>query len=274
VKEPGTCAWEEAAAGLIRPLPGLSIHFFGELILKLAIIADTMKTLFDPRSPGMAKGTPMSRRKLFFYSAMALILALYPDAPIHRAYAATDKPEAVETIVIVRHGEKPPAGLGQLKCRGLNRALALPKVLLSKFGRPDYIFAANPSVQLRDGNSPLYSYVRPLATIEPLAIELGMPVNTQIGFNQIQQLQAEVTKPMYSNAVIILAWEHGYQDDFAKNLMTAYGGDSSMVPPWSNDDYDSIFVIRLKRSGDKTRATFALDAEGLNGKLSDKCPAE
>ena len=47
----------------------------------------------------------------------------------------------VETIVFVRHGEKPEAGLGQLSCQGLNRALALPAVIRAKFGRPDAIFA-------------------------------------------------------------------------------------------------------------------------------------
>ena len=36
---------------------------------------------------------------------------------------------AAETIVFVRHGEKPEAGLGQLNCQGLNRALALPSVI-------------------------------------------------------------------------------------------------------------------------------------------------
>jgi len=36
---------------------------------------------------------------------------------------------AEETIVFFRHGEKPSAGLGQLTCQGLNRALALPDVL-------------------------------------------------------------------------------------------------------------------------------------------------
>jgi hypothetical protein len=37
--------------------------------------------------------------------------------------------DAVETIVLVRHGEKPDKGLGQLDCQGLNRALALPPVI-------------------------------------------------------------------------------------------------------------------------------------------------
>ncbi len=33
-----------------------------------------------------------------------------------------------ETLVFVRHGEKPAQGYGQLNCQGLNRALALPAV--------------------------------------------------------------------------------------------------------------------------------------------------
>ena len=36
---------------------------------------------------------------------------------------------AAETIIFLRHGEKPEEGLGQLNCRGLNRALALPPVV-------------------------------------------------------------------------------------------------------------------------------------------------
>ena len=30
----------------------------------------------------------------------------------------------VETLICIRHGEKPATGLGQLSCQGLNRALA------------------------------------------------------------------------------------------------------------------------------------------------------
>ena len=41
---------------------------------------------------------------------------------------------AEETIVFLRHGEKPSGGYGQLTCQGFNRSLALPLVLTSKFG--------------------------------------------------------------------------------------------------------------------------------------------
>jgi hypothetical protein len=91
---------------------------------------------------------------------------------------------AQETIVAIRHAEKPPGGLGQLTCRGLNRALALPKVLIGRFGKPDAIYAPDPADEVMDGSNS-YSYVRPLVTIEPTAIALGMPVNTQIGYGDI-----------------------------------------------------------------------------------------
>ena len=82
--------------------------------------------------------------------------------------------DAVETILLVRHGEKPDKGLGQLDCQGLNRALALPPIIAKTFGRPSAIFAPDPSQQMED-DGVSYDYVRPLATIEPTAIFLGCP---------------------------------------------------------------------------------------------------
>ena len=60
--------------------------------------------------------------------------------------------------------------------------------------------------------------VRPLATIEPAAIEYGLPVNTHFGFRDITGLQQELTKPIYESATIFVAWEHIYLDDFVRAL--------------------------------------------------------
>ncbi len=123
----------------------------------------------------------------FLWAAVSAVLCMFPSACRQDAAAANGNGTSRETIVILRHGEKPPGGLGQISCMGLNRALALPKVLIGRFGRADAIFAPNPSVQLRERSYPSqsYSYVRPLATIEPTAIQLGLPVNTQVGFDDI-----------------------------------------------------------------------------------------
>ena len=177
-----------------------------------------------------------------------------------------------ETLVIIRHGEKPQGGLGQLSCRGLNRALALPAVLEAKFGKPDYIFAPDPAQKVDDYTLGGYSYVRPLATIEPTAIRLVMPVNAQIGYKQIDKLQKELLDSKYASSRVFIAWEHYYEEKFAKELVKKFGGNPDQVPTWDNSEYDMIYVIRLTRTGGKTEVSFSADHEGLNEKLSNECP--
>lgn len=200
------------------------------------------------------------------------LLATRADAQTN---APSERPPAgatVETIVCIRHGEKPPGGLGQLTCRGLNRSLALPKVLLKKFGRPQFVFAPNPAqkADLKLDKAG-YNYLRPLATIEPTAIRCGLPVNTQFGFLEIKELETELTKSKYRGATVFVAWEHSLLDAFAKHLVQDNGGDPSVIPAWPGDDYDSIFVFQLRTENGRQSITFTLDHEGLNG-LSDECP--
>lgn len=187
----------------------------------------------------------------------------------------TEKPtatggEAVETIVCIRHGEKPPNGLGQLNCRGLNRALALPDVLLKKYGTPQFIFAPNPDQEVND-RSGYYYYVRPLITIEPTAIRCGLPVNTKFGLKEIKGLEDELNKPEYQNATVFVAWEHLMLEDFAKNMLKDNGDNPGIIPYWGNDEYDMIFVFKIIRQDGQKKFSFTIDHEGLNG-LSDACP--
>jgi hypothetical protein len=176
---------------------------------------------------------------------------------------------SVETIVCIRHGEKPKNGLGQLNCKGLNRALALPKVLLGKFGAPQFIFAPNPSEKVDKGSK--YNYVRPLATIEPTAIRCGLPVNTKFDFTDIQGLADELQKPAYSKATVFVAWEHGVLDEFAKQMVRSHGGDSNQVPAWPGSDFDTIFLLKISRDAGKETVAFSIDHENLND-LSADCP--
>lgn len=197
-----------------------------------------------------------------------ILLVLFFLIPMVVRAQTSPPAERVETLVCIRHGEKPPGGLGQLTCRGLNRALALPDVLIKKFGAPEFIFAPNPT-QKADPNG--YYYVRPLVTIEPTAIRCGLPINTAFGYKEIQKLENEIEKAPYQNATVFIAWEHGLLDDFAKNMVKDNGGDPAQVPSWPGKDYDTIFVIKITRSGDHTSVAFTIDHEGLNN-LSDHCP--
>ena len=169
----------------------------------------------------------------------------------------------IERLVCIRHGEKPKGGLGQLSCQGLNRALALPPVLLSRFGKPDYIFAPNPSQKVDDGVS--YNYVRPLMTIEPTAISVGLPVNTEYGFRDIEALQKEFTLEKYRHSLIYVAWEHGLLDQLACNLVKYGGGDTNSVPAWPRNDFDSIFIFDIAYTNNVPSVRFHIEKEDLDG---------
>jgi hypothetical protein len=189
--------------------------------------------------------------------------------------AAQTSPSAAETIVLIRHGEKPPTGLGQLNCKGLNRALALPSLLIGRYGKPDFIYAPNPSVKVNDGNSqPTYSYVRPLATIEPTAIRLGMPVNAQIGFTQIDELEKALLQPAYVRSLIFVAWEHIKLYQFAQQMLKSFGTNPAPLPEWPNTDYDTIYIFHVTRSGASgtPQVTLEIQQENLGNTLSDTCP--
>jgi hypothetical protein len=207
--------------------------------------------------------------KIFF---TAFVVGLAISVSVHGQSSATStagtSPPTVETIICIRHGEKPTNGLGQLTCQGLNRALALPKVLLEKYGTPQFVFAPNPTQKVDNKGS---YYVRPLATIEPTAIRCGLPVNTQFGYKEIQGLEAELAQPRYATATVFVAWEHALLDDFVREMVGNYGADPKQVPSWPGQDYDTIFVLKITRTPGRASIVFTIDHENLDH-LSTGCP--
>jgi len=201
---------------------------------------------------------------------LALLGGIVVTSAIARAQPPPPPPDATETIVMIRHGEKPAAGLGQLNCQGLNRALALPAVLEKQFGKPAAIFAPNPSEQKSDDGK-MYDYIRPLATIEPAAIAYGLPVNADIGQSKIDELNKALTAPEFRNAYVLVAWEHFMAMNEARALMNQFGADPAVVPEWKGSDFDSIFIVRIDQFGPVTRARFQLGKEGLDGQPTT-CP--
>jgi uncharacterized protein with GYD domain len=184
-------------------------------------------------------------------------------------FIAVATSSAEQTIVFFRHGEKPSAGNGQLTCQGLNRALALPGVLLAKFGTPDWAYAPDPAVKIVDSAGSFF-YVRPLATLEPTAIRSDLSVNTGYGYNNVAGLQSVLIKSSKANSTIFVAWEHSYLVKVVQSIMNAYGG-ATHVPAWTTGDYDSLYVVHVNYTANGIDASFELDHEGLNG-LSATCP--
>jgi hypothetical protein len=184
------------------------------------------------------------------------------------SFFAVNAARADQTIVFLRHGEKPSGGYGQLTCQGLNRAIALPTALVGKFGKPKYLYAPNPGVPITDPAG-TFNYVRPVATIEPLAIKLGLPVYTKYGYTDVASLQKALIMSTKANTVAFVAWEHAYLVKVVQNIMNAYGGGVT-VPAWTSGDYDSLYVVHVNY-GTTITAQFHKDLEGLNGQPT-ACP--
>jgi hypothetical protein len=186
----------------------------------------------------------------------------------HSAAADGDPETAVEKIVCIRHGEKPATDLGQLTCQGLNRALALPDVLISHYGKADFIFAPLTATRAKKSGKS-YSYVRPLMTIEPTAIRLGLPVDTRFQFDDVEGLKSELVSAPYQRAVIFVAWEHAKLAEMLASLVKSLDGDPAVIPHWEEGDFDSIYLITIRTENGKRSVSFQQDHEGLNGLKTD-----
>ena len=192
--------------------------------------------------------------------------------PLYPARAQEAAAPATETILLIRHGEKPAAGLGQLDCQGLNRALALPAVIRAQFGVPAAIFAPDPAARKPDGTGDYY-YVRPLATIEPTAITFGLPVNLAFAYDDIAGLQQALTQPALHGKLVLVAWEHTQLVNLARHLLTSYGADPALAPSWNSHDFDGIYVIHIGAAPGHPAISFSIAHEGLNG-LPAQCPKQ
>jgi hypothetical protein len=184
-------------------------------------------------------------------------------------FAGIGTAHADVTLVWFRHGEKPDAGLGQLNCQGLNRALALPAVLIGRFGTPDELYAPNPGVTT-DDRGKTYNYIRPLATIEPTAIRVGRTVNTRWGLRDLAALEDDLLDPAHDGHLIFVAWEHNLLVQAVRDLVARRGGDAAVVPDWQGSDFDSLYLLVLPTRG---KASFRIEHQGLDGQ-SMLCPGQ
>jgi hypothetical protein len=176
---------------------------------------------------------------------------------------------SVETIVFFRHGEKPSGGYGQLTCQGLQRALALPSVLIGRYGRAQYLFAPNPLPKVEDPAG-AFAYVRALAAIEPTAVSLGLPVNADHGLYDVDGLRTALLDPELASSTVFVSWEHSRLVQTAQSIMDTFQSGVT-VPAWTTGDYDSLYVVRLRNVGGTIVASFERDFQGLNN-LPTTCP--
>lgn len=212
--------------------------------------------------------------KRYYYALPAFLLAstcTFLAIEISDSRAASV--DGTQTMVFLRHAEKPDGGLGQLNCQGLNRALNLASVLPERFGKADFVFAADPGRHVEEGvDDESYSYIRPLATITPSAIKLGLPINIDYGANDTSDLAKELMNDKYHNAVIYTAWSSGYLPELINEVAgRAVGQDMNITEDWESGDFDSLYVLTLTWKDGKASLLSRNVKQGLdNGHTS--CP--
>ncbi len=147
-------------------------------------------------------------------------------------------------IVILRHGEKYDTG-ENLSCQGFNRSLALPDMVVKKFGKPDFAYV--PSLK----NDSSTHHARMFQTITPLAVKYQLAVNTLFDETNATGLAADVKK---RRGTVLLVWEH-------KNIMPiAQALGLSNFPKWKGEDFDSIWIVTFNAAG---QPALSFDKEGL-----------
>lgn len=210
-------------------------------------------------------------RAYVFLPSLLAVSALFLS--LESSESRAQPADGTQTLVFLRHAEKPAGGLGQLNCQGLNRAIDLATLLPEKFGKANYVFAANPTRNVEEGeldNS--YSYIRPLMTISPSAIKLGLPVNINFSANDTSDLADELLHDKYHNSVIYTAWSHGYLPELINKVAgEAVGKKQNITDDWESGDYDSLYVLTLTWHNGKASLESHSYKQGLdNGR--ETCP--
>jgi len=154
-------------------------------------------------------------------------------------------------VVIIRHGEKPDNG-NNLNCQGLNRAIALPKILFTKFGVANEIYI--PTVNTGDKTKS----ARMFQTITPYAVKYNLDINSSYETGDYKSVAKDVFE---QKGTVILCWEHNAIPHLAKAL-----GVQGNIRDWSDNDFDSIWIITYRNGN----VTLTADKEGLNP--SNVCP--
>jgi hypothetical protein len=156
-----------------------------------------------------------------------------------------------QTVVIIRHGEKPPNGRN-LNCQGLNRSLKLPAILYSKFGIPGSIYVPSLDNDISTGHARMFQ------TVVPLVAKYNLKINSRYAETDTAALAKEIKS---KKGFVLVVWKHSVIPSIVRSL-----GVPGFYMHWGDNDYDSIWIINFQ----KGIAKITFDKEGLTPSTS--CP--
>lgn len=151
---------------------------------------------------------------------------------------------ANNTVLIVRHAEKPDDSTGQpgLTEAGRHRAEAY-----SKYFQPFKEDGMKLKISALYAGADSEASIRPRLTMEPLSKASGMPLNTTIGTKDPEALRSLLRTQPHGDTPLI-CWRHGQ----IPALLTALGAaPGSLLPSgkWPDEVYDWVVVLKFDAQG-------------------------
>lgn len=178
-----------------------------------------------------------------------LLLLTFTATTQHSMAQANSRLDKLK-IILIRHGEKPLKG-DNLTCKGLNRALQLPKVITEKFGVPDHVYV--PVITF--GEATLHS--RMFQTVIPLVAKYNLKVNTTLQEYDYDHIASELKS---KTGTTLVCWEHKAIPFIVRAL-----GVNAPSLNWPDDDFDTIYIVTFHNGV----PVLTVDKENISP--SDKC---
>jgi hypothetical protein len=153
---------------------------------------------------------------------------------------------ANNTILIIRHSEKPDTGAG-LNVAGEARAR-----LYTKYFQPFKEEGLSIQVDSLYAGADSRSSMRPRLTLEPLSKSSGMPLHSTIGTKDSELLVQALRTEAHGQHPLI-AWRHGD----IPTLLRAFGASPEELLPngqWPDEVFDWVIVLNMGPDGKLTSA--------------------
>jgi hypothetical protein len=173
-------------------------------------------------------------------AVLVLLAACMPCVTSAQAQPAPDY-LANNTVLIVRHAEKPAEGIG-LTPMGEARAQ-----LYAKYFQPFQEEGLSIAVDCLYAGADSKNSIRPRLTLEPLSKATGLPLHLNVGTRDPEALVHELRTEAHGQHPLI-AWRHGE----IPTLLTAFGIAPEKVIPngkWPDDVFDWVIVITTGPDG-------------------------
>jgi hypothetical protein len=136
-------------------------------------------------------------------------------------------------VVVMRHAEKlADPDDPNLSVPGQARAVALVAWYPATFGRPDFIFATAISKHSE----------RPIQTVQPLAQNLGIPLNATFSDQDYGALAKLLLGDPFDGKTILVCWHHGNIPGLLRGLGAAPG---SYPNPWDFTVFNLILTVNF-----------------------------